>query len=807
MRMIMTKIFFLLGAFMVALNTRAAVGDTFTVNDLTYTVLTEDAGSSTGTVSVKAANTSIAGAVVIPETVSHGVFSYTVTAFVSRAFRQCAQITSVAVPNTLTNWDTDRIFSGCTNLVDVNIPEGVSAVQMSTFHSCKSLGHITFPESLHNVSGQMFVNASVRKLTIKHDGMTFLGSNGYGDCFDNDSRIDTLEFNPSYNMYETWHYKKKGIRGVRIACISIPESNPFFLVDNENYVYNKDKTILYQCGGTDEEYVAPASLEMIYDEAFKNNSAIVSVDLSQSAVTVIDESAFAICPNLTTILWSDCIESIGYCAFSRTPNVEYTIPPTLRNLGESAFAQNKVVRHLLIPSHIETWSTFKQSHPTTDGIAYEGSQFTSGVFDDVRWEAGIAKITSGQVSSNPNLRTVYIPNSVKSIHSAAFVSCDKLTHITLPSYLDSIQETAHCKYAAPVGCIIEGDSKITEFTIPAYVRYVRKIQGKNSKDNLKSIFVMGDTIPLSYEKSIYQEPVNGKGEPITIYVKKSVYDAHYPSGKFSREWTYPNGSHNMTSSVEFDVSYEVPVTMANAQGEGIIYKTLCRDFDVDLRHTNDNLPEGIEPLRAYLVDDVDGELRMVFLNEIKYIPSRLKANVEGYEDVDEYVGVVLKGTPGYTYYYRIGENDYTQGASGQWLMEQAMAASGSTETNNLMSGWAHDDRFIPTTEVDEETGGTIVNYGLNNNRFKIYSREGWLTYNKSFLQLPKSVSDAIERNSDGSVNLTMVFENADGTTDKVSAADFIRNSEDDIFYNPYGQRVKADAKGVVIHNGRKTIKK
>ena len=156
---------------------------------------------------------------------------------------------------------------------------------------------------------------------------------------------------------------------------------------------------------------------------------------------------------------------------------------------------------------------------------------------------------------------------------------------------------------------------------------------------------------------------------------------------------------------------------------------------------------------------------------------------------------------------RIGENDYTQGASGQWLMEQAMAASGSTQTNNLMSGWAHDDRFIPTTEEDEETGGTVVNYGLNQNRFKIYSNEGWLTYNKSFLQLPKSVSDAIERNRDsnGFTNLTLVFDNADGTTDRVSAVEFTQNAESDIFYNPMGQRVKADAKGIVISNGKKKI--
>jgi hypothetical protein len=140
-------------------------------------------------------------------------------------------------------------------------------------------------------------------------------------------------------------------------------------------------------------------------------------------------------------------------------------------------------------------------------------------------------------------------------------------------------------------------------------------------------------------------------------------------------------------------------------------------------------------------------------------------------------------------------------------MEQAIAASGSTETNNLMPGRAHDDRFIPTTEEDVETGGTIVNYGLNQNRFKIYSNEGWLTYNKSFLQLPKSVSDAIERNSDSYANLTLMFNNSDGTTDNVSAAEFTRNAESDIFYNPYGQRVKADAKGIVIRNGHKYVNK
>ena len=109
--------------------------------------------------------------------------------------------------------------------------------------------------------------------------------------------------------------------------------------------------------------------------------------------------------------------------------------------------------------------------------------------------------------------------------------------------------------------------------------------------------------------------------------------------------------------------------------------------------------------------------------------------------------------------------------------------------------------------IENEDKDLIVNYGLNNGRFKIYYKDGWLNYNKSYLQLSKEISSAIEGETDmeGNVSLTFVFNNADGTTDKVSSVEFKRNSESDIFYNPYGQRVNARAKGIVINNGKKTI--
>ena len=141
-------------------------------------------------------------------------------------------------------------------------------------------------------------------------------------------------------------------------------------------------------------------------------------------------------------------------------------------------------------------------------------------------------------------------------------------------------------------------------------------------------------------------------------------------------------------------------------------------------------------------------------------------------------------------------------------MDDAMEYSNANFEQNLMSGDANDDFYVYKT-VEDEDNNEIVNYGLNAGKFKIYNKDGWLNYNKSYLQLPKDVSAAIEGDTDaeGNANLTFVFQNADGSTDNVSSVEFNRTCESDIFYNPYGQQVSKNTKGIVINNGKKFVNK
>ena len=98
----------------------AAVGETFTQNQLTYTVLTEAADGKPGTVSVKAANYQINGDITIPSTVTNNgtETEYTVTTIGN--FGKCYNLTSVTIPNSVTSIG-DSAFSGCTNLTSIRI--------------------------------------------------------------------------------------------------------------------------------------------------------------------------------------------------------------------------------------------------------------------------------------------------------------------------------------------------------------------------------------------------------------------------------------------------------------------------------------------------------------------------------------------------------------------------------------------------------------------------------------------------------------------------------------------------------------
>ena len=138
--------------------------DVFTVDGITYKVLTPPESGNPGTVQVgegtdrdhRAVDTSVVE-VVIPDSVDYLGNTYTVTSIGGYAFSDCSRLESVEIPDGVTSIGSDA-FMYCRRLESVNIPEGVTSIGGWAFFYCVSLESVNIPESVTSISHYAFRN-------------------------------------------------------------------------------------------------------------------------------------------------------------------------------------------------------------------------------------------------------------------------------------------------------------------------------------------------------------------------------------------------------------------------------------------------------------------------------------------------------------------------------------------------------------------------------------------------------------------------------------------------------------------------
>lgn len=128
----------------------SSVGDTFTIDTLSYTVLPNG-----GEVSVAAANKTIRE-VAIPESVEYNGTMYKVTRIADNGFNGCANIFSVSIPGSV-----ERIgvaaFRDLKQSFTLTLKEGIKEIGNRAF--CKSTGltgELIFPSTLDSIGDQAF---------------------------------------------------------------------------------------------------------------------------------------------------------------------------------------------------------------------------------------------------------------------------------------------------------------------------------------------------------------------------------------------------------------------------------------------------------------------------------------------------------------------------------------------------------------------------------------------------------------------------------------------------------------------------
>ena len=74
------------------------------------------------------------------------------------------------------------MFSGCTMLTDITIPNGVKCIGNSAFRNCSHLEHIVIPSGVISIGENAFIGCKALKNIVLPGNLESIGARGFRSC-------------------------------------------------------------------------------------------------------------------------------------------------------------------------------------------------------------------------------------------------------------------------------------------------------------------------------------------------------------------------------------------------------------------------------------------------------------------------------------------------------------------------------------------------------------------------------------------------------------------------------------------------
>ena len=413
------------------------------------------------------------GVIDIPDTVTSGGQTYTVTAIGEYAFipsRKITNVSSVFIPATVTSIGRFAFrcckflatvtfaegsqlksigvsaFSGTNpahpRFKEIQIPNSVETIGTNAFQNCQDLESITLPASLKTIESSAFsycLNLSEIKLPTSLKAIQSY-------VFDGCSSLETVFYDGSLAQWSRIN-TSNGFLGYSSPSLVMGDYTAQFIPveDDPDHPFPgpPPKTVtITKYTGTESTVILPSTISSwpvtkVGEDALKDNTTITSVTIPDS-VTEIGANAFAGCTNLTSVNyagdWSNLTIQSGNPAVQDAANEQlFDFEFTPDNTAVIVIRYKGTAADVTIPSRY-------QGKPVTmiDHAAFHNnSAVTSVTIPD-----SVTAIPDDAFGFCSQLTNISIPNSVTFIGFSAFNSCTSLKSITLPSSLSTIQSYA-----------------------------------------------------------------------------------------------------------------------------------------------------------------------------------------------------------------------------------------------------------------------------------------------------------------------------------------------------------------------------
>ena len=300
------------------------------------------------------------------------------TSIDSRAFWCCSRLTSIDIPNSVTDigWGA---FLDCSRLTAIKIPNSVTSIGRWAFERCTGLTSINIPNSVTSIE----------------DG-----------AFEGCTNLTLIKVDPANPVYDSR--------------------------DNCNAIIEKSiNTVISGCKNT----IISSSVTSIGKDAFRGCSGLTSIKIPNS-VTSIGEYAFEGCSSLESVTIPDSVTSIGNYAFYDCKGLtSVSIPNSVTSIGSWAFCGCSSLTSITIPNSVKSigHSAFSGcSSLASINVDPGNSTYDSRGNCNAIIETSFNTLITG-------CKNTTIPDSVTIIGKGAFYGCTRLEKILIPKSIKYIE--------------------------------------------------------------------------------------------------------------------------------------------------------------------------------------------------------------------------------------------------------------------------------------------------------------------------------------------------------------------------------
>jgi hypothetical protein len=263
--------------------------------------------------------------VVIPATVP--VTGEPVTSIGDNAFRDCATIESITMPDSVTTIKTYAFYQ-CTNLSSVTLSSTLETIGERAFLRC-SFDTIDIPASLKSIGMRSFYGCASLGSIVLPEGFETIGPEAFRLC----EGLTTVGL-PS-TVTDIGHRAFLGCKN--LGSIVIPEG----ITVIKEYTFNGCTKLA--------SVTLPSTLETIEGYAFRNCESLTTINLTP-ALTSIGTHAFNYCINLVSVGDTSMVETFGTYAFWDCRSLVSIDLSSAVTINEQAFNYCCSLESITVPS-------------------------------------------------------------------------------------------------------------------------------------------------------------------------------------------------------------------------------------------------------------------------------------------------------------------------------------------------------------------------------------------------------------------------------------------------------------------------